>query len=117
MARLRTLTRTAIAGTATLWAATIATSITGHGSDRLHLTMLTASMVAAVIIIVLARENAVDARVAEIRADVCDTVRQAADELHTAVDAVRQDRATLTAVRTLTAELVHHRHEHRDRVA
>lgn len=122
MAQPRTLTtRYAITGTAILWMVTIATAVTGAGSDRLHLTLLTASLVAAVACLAVTRQARIDQRIEEVRADAVDVVRQGFDELHAAVDqwgeALRQDRQLIVAARTLTAELVHHRHQHRDRVA
>ncbi|MGW6498584.1 hypothetical protein [Nonomuraea angiospora] len=99
MARRHTLTRIAITGTALLWAGTIALSVTDLGSDRLHLTLLTGSFLAAVITLMLLAFVVVDARIRN-------AVLTSADELHTAVEALRQDRQAIVAMRALTAELV-----------
>lgn len=122
LARKRTLTPAA-AGTAVLWAATIVSTVIGPG--RLHLTLLAASLVASLVasgaFLAARREERIERRIAQIRADMADTVRQGFDELHSAVEdwgeTLRQDRKTLAAVRVLTAELVQHRQKHRDRVA
>lgn len=118
LARKRTLTPAA-AGTAVLWAATIVSTVIGPG--RLHLTLLAASLVASGAFLAARREERIERRIAQIRADMADTVRQGFDELHSAVEdwgeTLRQDRKTLAAVRVLTAELVQHRQKHRDRVA
>lgn len=120
LARKRTLTPAA-AGTVALWAATIISAVTGAGPDRLHFTLLAASLVVSGALLAARREERIERRVERIRADAGDAVRQGFDELHGAVEAwgetLRQDRKTLAAVRVLTAELVQHRQEHRDRVA
>jgi hypothetical protein len=131
LARRHTLPA-AIAGTALLWAATFALSITEYGSDRLHLTLLTGSLAAVLATLGYAYIDArirvisgglasidarmcgvsgelhnIDGRITEVSGDLKDAVAQAADELHTAVEeqgkVLRDDR--IAAVRTLTVHL------------
>ncbi|MGA5764515.1 hypothetical protein [Nonomuraea bangladeshensis] len=106
MARRTLVSAFAIVGTCTLWAATVATAVTGVGSDRLHLTLLTGSLVAVIVTLAIAGAQHLDTKIRVASGDVQDTVRQSADEWHEAVDALRQDRALIAAARTLTAELV-----------
>lgn len=119
LARHHTLRiRTAIAGTALLWAATFALSVTEYGPDRLHHTLLIGSLAALLATIgyacMDARTRAIDERLNRIESQIRDVsggldnaVNQVADELHGAVEVqgktLRDDR--LAAVHTLATHL------------
>ena len=113
MTRRHTLIWTATTGTTCLWGATIVLAVTDAGSDRLHVTVLAGSFLAALVtmgLIGLVAFRAFAARAVALVADeLHNGVAQAADELHEAVDemgkTLRLDRATIVAVRVLLAEL------------
>ncbi|MET7333314.1 hypothetical protein [Nonomuraea sp. NPDC005650] len=121
MARRHTLIRIAIAGTVALWAATIASAVTEVGNNRLHLTLLTGSFLAAVATLTMLKMLVIDARLRVVAGELHDAVSQAADELHSAVaetgEVLRQDRQAIVAVRALTAELVAAREQEHKKVA
>ncbi|MBF8187344.1 hypothetical protein ITP53_16710 [Nonomuraea sp. K274] len=106
LARRRTLTWTATSSTILLWTATVASALTGFGTDRLHATLLVGSFLAAVATMALLKMLFAEAQISRVSEDLRDTVHQAADEFHTAVEVLRQDRQAIVAMRTLAAELV-----------
>lgn len=132
MARRHTLAWIAASSTVALWTATVALSLNDLGSDRIHLTLRTAALLAGVTTLALlgaifirmqvdrirgdladARGELADARgdLADARGDLVDSVRQVADEIHTAVaetgDVLRVDRTAVDVARQLLAsELV-----------
>lgn len=107
MDRRHTLIPAAITGTALLWTATIATADADHVSDRLHMTLLTGSLVAVVVTLALAGAAFVGAQIRVVADELHDGVRQCADELHTAVEGQGEvlHRDRVAAVRTLAAHL------------
>ncbi|MFB4276083.1 hypothetical protein ACBJ59_12365 [Nonomuraea sp. MTCD27] len=117
MAR-HTLIRIAIAGTALLCAVTVATAVTGHGSDRLHMTLLTGSLAAVLATvgyagiyartrIISAKLNNIEARLRDVSTNLDNAVCQVADELHTAVEVQSKtlQRDRIAAVRILATHL------------
>lgn len=116
MARRHILIPAAIAGTALLWAVTVASSITAFGSDRLHMTLLTGSLAAVLATLHLWRKQAADAQMRVVAGELHEALRQAADELHTAINVQGEtlNRDRIAAVRTLTTQLRRVRGEGRD---
>lgn len=114
----------AISASSLLWTTTLVLALTGHGSDRLHSTLLAGSFLAAgttlaalgilIALRTLRAENArligaIHASTTTVSSDLHNAVAQAADEIHNAVaemgDVLRLDRRTLEATRVLLAEL------------
>lgn len=116
MARRHTLIPAAIAGTLTLWAATVATAVWEFGSERLFMLLRAGAFTAAMVTIAVVAGVFVKKQVCHIEDGLHDAVHQAADELHTVVaenkQILRTDRTAVDVARQLIASELAKRSPH-----
>lgn len=108
--RNTTLLSTAIAGTAALWAVTIATAVAELGNDRIFITLLAGAITVAAATVALRSRMSGEQQVNRVQVELKNAVSEAADGLHDAVehaqDTLRREQAVITAAHNvLDAEL------------